>query len=276
MRGGNRRMWWRVVWAVSLMMALSACGDDDQPLVESDPDNARPDCRECQILFIGSSYLSYYGNDLVDIFNAFAAEAGKPVYAEKRSIGGYRLYRHIASEGTLAKIRERNWDYIILQGNAAFLSREEWHPMIIPYLIEFRQIIKENNPQTCVIYMMPWAYKNGLLSIPGGEMDYQEMQTALYNETIRVVNENDIATAPVGWAWYTAIVNGYEGDLYLTDNNHQSASGAYLAASVFYSTIFQEEAPDIPFSWGEGDNPPYLRAIADSLVRNFPDLWNLY
>lgn len=238
--------------------------------------NERPDCSSCSILFIGSSYLSYADNNVMELFEKFAIEAKKDVYVDNRSLGGWRLVKHSQSEHTIAKINERKWDYVILQGNAAYLSKEKWHQYIVPYIKELRKIIKKNSQNTCIIYMMPWAYLDGLAWVEGETDTYEQMQLNLYNETKKLVKEIDIATAPVGWAWYTAISSGYEWGLYLSDNNHQSQNGAYLAASVFYSTIFLEMAPEISIWWREENDALELRQLADSLVKNDLDLWNIY
>jgi hypothetical protein len=163
-----------------------------------------------------------------------------------------------------------------LQGNSAVLSQEKWHDQIIPYLKDLRKTIKSNSSKTCVIYMMVWAYLDGLVWVPGETDTYEQIQINLYNETIKLVNDIDIATAPVGWACYTAISNGYEADLYLNDYNHQSSSGAYLAACVFYSTIFLERAPQIEFPFSERDDPQVLHDAAYSTVMDHLDLWNIY
>ena len=238
--------------------------------------NARPDCDACEILFIGSSYLSYLGNDVIEIFEQFSIAGKKNVYIDRRDIGGWRLEDHSQNEQTIAKINEREWDFIILQGNAAVLSQQKWHDHIIPFLKDLRRIIKSRSQKTCIIYMMAWAYSDGLTWVPGETDTYEEMQINLYNETIKMVHDLDIASAPVGWAWYTAISNGYKADLYLNDFNHQSSSGAYLAACVFYATIFLESAPFITYTWSEFDDAQFLHDIAYATVINHLDLWNIY
>jgi len=163
-----------------------------------------------------------------------------------------------------------------LQGNSAFISQKKWHHYVIPYIEELRKIIKNRSEKTYVIYMMPWAYKDGLTFIEGETDTYEEMQLNIYNETIKLVINIDIALAPAGWAWYTAFLEGYDKDLYLNDLNHQSKYGAYLTACVFYSTVFSEMAPRVEYDWEEGDNSQYLSEVAFSTVTDNLDLWNIY
>lgn len=267
----------RASLTIPLILMIGGCdGVSDFNLPSDPPDNARHDCNSCNILFIGSSYLSFIGNDVVETFNQFAVEAGKDVHVEMRAIGGWHLADHSQNEGTIAIINEREWDHIILQGNAAYLSKEKWHQYIVPYIIDLRKIIKNRSKRTCVIYMMPWAYKDGLAWLPDETDTYEQMQENLYHETIKLVNDIDIATAPVGWVWYTAFLDNYEADLYLNDFNHQSKSGAYLAACVIYSTVFLEKAPMITYDWDADNDPPYLHDLSYSIVLDSLELWNIY
>jgi hypothetical protein len=263
--------------AIALICLAGGCdGVVNQSPLSYPAANERPDCNSCNILFIGSSYLSYLGNDVVEIFTQFTLTSRKNAYVHKRSVGGYRLDDHLESKETLEIVKGRDWDYIILQGNAAFMSQEKWHHYVVPYLIEWRKVIKEQNRNTCVIYMLPWAYLDGLAWMPGEPDTYWQMQENLLRHTTRVVHEIDIATAPVGWVWYRTWLDRYFITLYLNDDNHQAKSGAYLAAAAFYSTVFLEKAPQIYFRWDENVDTEYLHDLAYSTVVDSLAKWNIY
>jgi hypothetical protein len=102
------------------------------------------------------------------------------------------------------------------------------------------------------------------------------MQENIYNNTIELAKDLDIAIAPVGWAWYNVITYGYDNDLFLSDYTHASKYGAYLTACVFYSTIFLQAPPIIIYDWEDEDNPQFLNEIASSTVLNNLYLWNIY
>ncbi len=240
------------------------------------PNNRQPDCNSCRILFIGSSYLQYVNGDVIDIFSKFCQEANRDVIIETSIAGGFRLNRHIEYQPTIDKINSQGWDYVILQGNSAFISKEKWHKYVVPYLSEFRDLIKYNYDQTSVIYMMPWAYTDGLTFIEGETDTYEEMQINIYNNSTAVAIDLDIALAPVGWAWYQTILDEYSASLYLSDKNHQTISGAFLTACVFYSTIFLEKAPKIDYTLTTDDDESILREIAYNIVLNDLDIWNIY
>jgi len=239
-------------------------------------DNRRTNCNSCRILFIGSSYLQYGNGDVIEIFSKFAEEADRDLIIETSIAGGLRLYNHIEYQPTIDKINSQGWDYIVLQGNSAFISKEKWHDYVVPYLSKFREIIKYNYDKTSIIYMMPWAYTDGLTFIEGETDTYKEMQVNIYNNSTAVAWDLDIALAPAGWVWYQAIIDGYKAPLYLNDQNHQTISGAFLTASVFYSTIFLEEAPHIDYELTINDDQKLLREKAYKTVVESLDLWNIY
>lgn len=239
-------------------------------------DNRQPNCESCRILFIGSSYLQYGKGDVINIFNNFCKEANRDIIVETSIFGGYRLDRHLEYQPTIDKINSQGWDYVVLQGNSAYISQEKWHKYIVPYLSDFRDLIKYNYDKTSIIYMMPWAYLDGLEFIEGETDTYEDMQINIYNNSIKVANNLDITLAPAGWVWYQSRLDNYPAELYLSDLNHQTISGAFLTASVFYSTIFLEQAPEIDMELTENDNQQFLREIAYNIVIDDLDLWNIY
>ena len=262
--------------SILIIFQLLSCKKDFSSINSILQSNPRPDCKTCRILFVGSSALSYAGHDVVEIFKNLSEAGDKTVIVHDRIMGGYHLSDHCKNQFTIDKINERIWDYVILQGSIPYISKKKWHYLIVPYIKEIRDIIKMRSKNTCVIYMMPWAFKDGLEWMEGETDTYKQMQENIYHNTIKLVKEIDLATAPVGWVWYTAITNGYDKDLYLSDYTHPSKYGAYLTACVFYSTIFLEPAPRINYNWGEDDNPQYLNEIASSTVLYNLDLWNIY
>ena len=264
-----------IVYIFILTMLGSSC------IFDSDEDknkrnNSRPEFDNGSILFIGSSYLSYGGNNVVEMFDSMASRGGHSVYTDSRVINGKRLQSHLEDPATIQKIQEEKWDFVILQGAGFYISKEKWHEYIVPVLRDFKKIIKKNSKRTCMVYMMPWAYKDGLAWMEGEEDTYQQMHDGILNNTIKVMHDLDICTAPAGKAWHAAILDGYSSDFYLSDNSHQSKHGAYLTACVFYSTVFLEKAPQLDLNWDYNDNIGILNETAYTTVVDSLDAWNIY
>jgi hypothetical protein len=268
----------RSIIFISLLIIFQpiSCKNDSSLIDPSLQDNPRPDCETCSILFIGSSALSYDRSDVVKIFLDLSREGNKPVEVHDWIVGGHHFSDHCKNQMTIDKINERNWDYVILQGSVPYISKEKWHHLIVPYLKELIDIIEIRSINAYVVYMMPWAFKDGLEWMEGETDNYEQMQENIYYNTTKLATELDIATAPVGWAWYNAITSGYDKDLFLSDYTHASKYGAYLTACVFYSTIFLETPPIITYNWEDEDNPHYLNEVASSTVLSHLDLWNIY
>lgn len=262
---------------IILFILIGSCKKELTPVDgRSFTSNARPDCEHCSVLFIGSSYMDYVGNDVIDIFELFANKANKSIFLDRYVRSGQRLHDHIEDQVALDKINSYPWSFIIFQGNSAYISKEEWHPFLIPYLKEFKQIIRSKNKNAQIIYMMPWAYLDGLTFIEGETDDYEAMQNNIYKYVLELVKDLDIATAPAGWAWYTAISDSFDQELYLSDMNHQTVHGAFLTAAVFYSTLYREQAPLINFTRCDSSDQVYLSKLAYLTVNNDIHAWNIY
>lgn len=264
------------VVAVGIFL-LAACEKNGDTVAPSDVlSNARSDCDSCSVLFINNYDLFTQGSNTIDIFGQFADAGGKEVYVDYTLTSLHRLHHHATDTLTLNKIRERQWDYIILQGYPVYLAKQKWHSNLVPFLQELRRIIKENAPNTTVVYMLPWATQGGLTWIPGETETFEEMQDSLYHYATRLAKDLDIAIAPVGRAWSAAIADGFEADLFLGDAfNQPGVFGAYLTASVFHATLYQEEVPPLLLPQ-IGDSSSYLRTLGYRTVMDDLPLWNIY
>ncbi|MBK9629341.1 MAG: hypothetical protein IPO56_17065 [Flavobacteriales bacterium] len=100
--------------------------------------------------------------------------------------------------------------------------------------------------------------------------------TGLRNNYVALANWNDAYTAPVGVAWKQVRDTHPLINLYAADGSHPSVEGTYLAACVFYCTIFQESCVDAAFNSSlPPDTAAILRSIASATVLDEPETWNL-
>ena len=63
---------------------------------------------------------------------------------------------------------------------------------------------------------------------------------------ISVARELKASVAPVGYAWKAAYDADPKCPLYTEDNSHPAKMGTYLAACVFYSTIYNKPPTSLP------------------------------
>ncbi|MFC2135240.1 DUF4886 domain-containing protein [Bacteroidota bacterium] len=232
---------------------------------------------EISILFIGSSYLNF--NNLPAVFENLAINAGKNVYIDRRILNGTYLDFHASSNDTEVMINERQWDYIILQGggsNLAYPNEFTAHP-VEPALTTLEQKIHSNHAGTKIVFLMPWAFEDGMVWYNGWTDDYFDMQQIIYDKTLQMADNIDFIIAPVGWAFKPVMEeNNQLHYLYLSDYNHPSVKGTYLAACVFFSTIFQESCLGNTYTENvTGQEAQYFQTIASNTVLDNLDLWKI-
>jgi hypothetical protein len=255
--------------------AAGACGSDE-------PAGPGPD--DLLVLFIGSSYFEY--NDLPGIFERLAIESGKEVYVRREVVSG--RYLDYFAENTITEqvIQEQDWDYVLLQGgcqNAAYPDTHHiitpgsgYHP-VYPALETLKAKIEANHADSRTVYMMPWAFEDGMTWVEGQTDTYQDMQEKIYDNSLRWADSLEITLAPVGWAWYDVLADDpplhY---LHLSDWNHPSLRGSYLSASVIFATVFVESVENVPYYAGlEQSEAEGFQEVASRIVLDSLELWNI-
>jgi len=257
------------VLVLLVLMICLVCGDLQ----------ARTDDREpTTILFIGSSYFNR--NDLPGLFQGLADSLGFAVFIDQRIPGGLYLWDHARSSETEVKIRERQWDYVILQGVGRLMAYPEAfldHP-VYPSLVRLRDIIVDNCASTRIVFCMPWAYEDGMTWYADWTDTFDDMQAHIYENTVQYSEDIGFAIAPVGWAWRTVLEElryplHY---LHVHDWNHPSLRGSYLSACTIFTSVYLESSVGVDFPAGlPVDDVMYFQEVASSTVLEDLDLWNL-
>ena len=203
---------------------------------------------EVRILFIGNSFTSYH--DLPKMV-ADLAEAGgqRPVRYESQTPGGYTLEQHWKDRKALPRIQSGRWDFVVLQdqSEAPILRRDA----MFEYGKKFDAEIKKQRAKT--ILYETWALQNK-----------PDQQTAISKAYEGLSKELNARLAPVGNAWQTALGSDKKLVLHDTDQKHPNAAGTYLAACVFYATIYSKSPEGLPGRIGglSNDEAQRLQAIA--------------
>ncbi|MCK4921778.1 MAG: T9SS type A sorting domain-containing protein [Bacteroidales bacterium] len=230
------------------------------------------------ILFIGSSYFNT--DCLPKLFNNLADSSNKEVYIDQYVISGLYLYDHAHSIIAEAKINEKDWDYVVLQGVGSVTAYPEYytaHP-VFSALATLQNKISSNCKTTKLVFCLPWAFEDGMTWMAGWTDLYYDMQIKMYNNSLQYSNNLGLIIAPVGWAWYQVLEEKNYPLHYLhsRDWNHPSIKGSFLMACVIYSTIFQESSIDIPYFGGlQNEETDYFQEIASNIVLNDLNLWNI-
>ena len=194
-----------------------------------------------KILFIGNSYT--YRNDMPSIFENIAISKGKKVYVEECTLGKATLFIQSKRFEVKNAIYKENWDFIIIQGASRDFVKA---PSIIniktkPALEKIIKSIQNHSQSTKILFYMTWGYRNGFKPIDEVNT-FEKMADKIRDRYLELYKTYDIGVVPVGMAWKDVRKKRDEVVLYVKDGAHPSLKGSYLAASCFYSAIFNESS----------------------------------
>ena len=196
--------------------------------------------RPVRVLFIGNSYT--YFNNLPRILEQLSTAAGTPMETKMVAEGGATLHDHWEKGEALKAIRERSWNYVILQeqstlgtflvnGQDRIADPQYFHQ----YARLFDQEIKKSGAQT--IFYLTWARK-----------DAPERNQALLNYAyISIARELKDLIVPAGVVWQEVRHENPNLELYLPDRSHPTATGSYLVACELYATIYGKTPVGLPY-----------------------------
>lgn len=197
------------------------------------------------VLFIGNSYTA----PVVPVFREFAKAKGKTGRIEAVIINGAQLRKHVEKGDAARSIAEGGWNVVCLQEQSQTPSfpeaqvREETDPAVKA----LREAAK-GKADTLVMYEH-WARRDG--DRRNRPDDTHKAQAARLQATFdRLAREHGLRPAAVGRAWDRVMKEHPEINLYQPDGSHPSPAGAYLAACVFYTTVYGESPEGLPATKG--------------------------
>lgn len=197
------------------------------------------------VLFLGNSYT--YFNNLPATLEAVALSKGDTLLWEANTPGGYTFSLHCADQTSRAMIAQQPWDAVVLQEQSQLPSFPPPQVAIevYPYATRLDSLIRANDSCTETIFFMTWGRKNGdVVNCPVNPpvCTYEGMQQRLRESYMEMGLMNAAAVSPVGEAW-KRVRQFFPGiELYNADESHPSVSGTYLAACVFYASLWHQTA----------------------------------
>ena len=188
-----------------------------------------------RVLFIGNSYT--YGHDLPTLISQIADAAGQPARFDTTmiAVGGATLRDHWQAEATRAALRQGGWDYVVLQEQSLLPidNPAEMHTFVRLFAREI-----ERQGGKTVLYLT-WARQNAPAT-----------QRALNDAYERIAREIQAVVVPVGIAWQNARSAHPSIILYEADQSHPTLAGSYLAACVFYATLYHKSPAGVANTTG--------------------------
>ena len=179
--------------------------------------------KRVSILFIGNSYT--FVNDLPGVLKSMAANSTEPVdlATDGILIGGASLKAHWEAKGTTERIRNGEWDYVVLQEQS--LLPIENPDAMLDYGNRLGRVIRSAKAKP-VVYLT-WARKTRPSS-----------QDSLNRAYLQLARQIDAIVVPVGPAWQSVQRLDPSLELYDADGSHPSPLGTYVAAATFHRVLF--------------------------------------
>lgn len=213
----------------------------------------KPSAKPKRILFIGNSF-SFYNNGIHNHLGSLIRGAGEWQKQHNRlrlsTLSGGHIQEHQADLAFVLNDSAQNWQAIVLQGH----SNEPIHPKknedFVLATTRAIQQIKAKGIQP--ILFMTWAYKSK-----------PNMGAELANVYTQLANDLDVLVVPVGLAFAEVEKNLKHIELFVPDVlgvnkqaqlsyrkdwKHPSEAGTYLAACVFYATLYQRSPEGLVFT----------------------------
>jgi hypothetical protein len=232
----------------------------------SDKEHA-PACT--RVLFIGNSYTTV--NDLPSVFASLARSGGHRVETGSAAVDGWTLADHAGSSATAMTLASKNWDIVVLQEQSQIPSVESFRQNQM-YPAARRLIDSIRNQDAQPLFYLTWGHRDGW---PENAMpDYAHMQTAIDDGYLAIARDQRVAVAPVGDAWATLVARRAGATLWQQDGSHPTEAGTYLAACVFYTTIFRESPKGLGYRASlSAEAAATIQEVAADTVLTDPAKW---
>jgi hypothetical protein len=267
--------WRRLRWPAAAILAVAVAAG---AFVLYSKAGANPGCEvprgssECtRVFFIGNSYTSV--NDLPYMFAGLAWSGGHRVETAIQAPGGWTLLDHSTSPQTAGVLAGSRWDYVVLQEQSEIPSIEsDRQSLMYPAARDLVSLVRGAGASP--VFFVTWAHRDGW---PGNGMpDYTSMQTAIDDGYLFIAHEQHAAIAPVGFAWSEVVGQEASPDLWQGDGSHPTTKGTYLAACVFYATIFRASPVGLTYHpWLSDGDAAQAQQAAAATVLDDPLRWGL-
>lgn len=230
-----------------------------------------------KVLFIGNSYI--YTNDLPGVLQQLATSMGDTLVYDQNTVGGQTLQGHSTDATTISKIFAQPWDIVVLQEQS---QRPAFPPAQVatdtyPYAHKLDSMVKANNACSETFFFMTWGYQNGDASNCGFYpviCTYAGMQQRLRESYLQMAQDNNASVFPVGAAWKTVRDSFPAINLYNPDQSHPSLEGTYLAACVYYASIYHKSPLNSTYTAGlNATTAQNLQRIGGRTVLDSMEQW---
>ena len=222
-----------------------------------------------RVFFIGNSYTSV--NDLPTVFANLAWSGGHRVETASQAPGGWSLISHKLYENTNKTLTSSKWDLVVLQEQSEISSVELLRQGdMYPAAHDLVALIRAAGAQP--MFFLTWAHRDGWPV--NGMPDYASMQSSVDAGYLFIAKQEHAQVAPVGFAWNELVDQVSDPGLWQDDGTHPTTKGTYVAACVFYASIFHQSPVGLGYHDFLSDtDAAQSQAAAASTVLSDPSKW---
>jgi PKD repeat protein len=233
------------------------------------------------VLFLGNSYTS--ANNLPQLVKNLTNSAGKTLLVDANIPGGFTISGHLNDATSLNKIRQGNWDYIVIQEQSQIPSIDFYrYNDMYPSLMQLKDTIDHYSPCAKIITYMTWGRRfGGIQCDPSNTycspnfVNFNHMQDSLTSAYLEISEQLNIQCVPVGVVWQN-VLNDTTLVLHTGDNSHPNIDGSYVAACAIFSSIWKLNSSGLSFTAGlSSPLAQYYQMMADNTIFNSSNDWNL-
>jgi hypothetical protein len=210
-----------------------------------------------KVLFLGNS-LTYFHGGIEQHLLQLATSADPPIVLEVGRIASpnQNLMGHFRDPATNDALHAQNWDMVVLQGASGEAVQPEAKASFEQHARLFDRRIRATGAEP--VFFMTWRYRFR----PG-------MSGSLHSAYVELGNELNATVVPVGLAW-DRVLEHRSGFFLYEDTKHPTLNGTYLAACVFYATLFGRSPEDSRYTAGiPKADANYLKRVAWETTRDF-------
>ena len=191
------------------------------------------------VLFIGNSYT--YVNDLPNLIYELADSQGDYFHSVSQTPGGMTFQGHATNPATYAAMAGTDWDFVVLQAQSQepSFSDSQVNTGTLPFAMQLGDSIRANHFCSDILMFMTWGRENGDPQW-GPISTFDGMNGRLRLAYLRMADSLDASVSAVGSAWKYVRENHPTIGLYAGDGSHPSLEGSYLAACVFYASMYRK------------------------------------
>lgn len=231
-----------------------------------------------RVLFVGNSYT--FVNDLPSIIKSISETKGHIIESEEFLAGGATLSAQWNNDALKQRIAQGGFDFMVLQGQSqeCAFPQEQFLSQVRPYAKSLDSLFKAYNPNGKVVFYMTWGYRYGdavNCEFYPPFCSYWSMTQELYNNYRQMALDFGSIVAPVGAAWRYSMIEDTNIVLHASDNSHPNQNGSYLAACVFYSTLFVDSCNTSFYGDLAQDSALRMQRIANKVVLDSLSWWNI-